>query len=794
MVGVKKTRGFSQQFSGKSPSNPALSKFLKFFWVFFGLIVVFLFLLFALISNGFIGYMPPIEELENPKNKLATEVISSDGVTLSTYYFGKSSNRVPVTYEQLSPKLIDALIATEDVRFKNHSGIDVKALFRAVFKRLFFFDDGAGGGSTITQQLAKQLYTPQAETKIQRFFQKPIEWVIAVQLERFYTKEEIIAMYFNQYDFLYNAIGIKTAAQAYFNTSPENLDLNQSAILVGMCKNSSYYNPVRHPERALERRNTVLDQMRKAGYITKEVCDKAKKENLNLHFRRVDHKEGLAPYFREYLRQILVKQKPKRGNYSDLQKYSDDSLAWETNPLYGWCYKNKKADGSTYNIYTDGLKIYTTIDSRMQKYAEESVQEHIAYMQKMFHAEKSGRSYAPYSKNLSSDQIRSILRNSMRQSERYNVMKSAGYSMAEIEAAFNTKTEMTVYTPTGMKDTIMTPFDSIRYHKFFLRSGFMAMDPHNGAVRAYVGGVSFVPFQYDMITTGRRQVGSTIKPYLYALAMEEGYSPCDPVKNVPVTIMTESGPWTPGNESSSRVGEMVTLKWGLANSNNWISAYVMSHFSPFSFVRMLRSFGLNGKLDPVPSLCVGVCDASVGEMVSAYTSFANRGIRVQPLMVTRIEDKDGNILAHFSPQMTEVFSEETSYKMLSMLREVVNAGTGLRLRGPRYNFKAQIGGKTGTTQNNSDGWFMGITPHLVGGVWVGGEDRDIHFDYTKEGQGANMALPIWAIFMKKVYADPKCGISESDAFYVPFGMEFNCNGGTSETKTGQSGSGVFESL
>jgi penicillin-binding protein 1A len=780
MAEFNKLHGASRGKSGKGSNNPTLTNALKIFWFSFGIILLLLVLLFTLIARGFVGYMPPIEELENPKNKLATEVISSDGVTLSTFYFGESSNRVPVTYKQISPRMVEALIATEDVRFRSHSGIDVKALFRAVFKRLFLFGSNAGGGSTITQQLAKQLYTPQADNKIQRAFQKPIEWVIAVQLERFYTKDEIIAMYLNQYDFLFNAVGIKTAAQAYFGTTPEKLDLNQSAILVGMCKNSSYYNPVKHPDRAIERRNTVLEQMRKADYITDEECEVAKKKPLDLKFQRVDHKEGLAPYFREYLRQILVKKKPHRGNYADLQVYRDDSLAWETNPLYGWCNKNQKQDGSNYNLYTDGLKIYTTIDSRMQKYAEDAITEHLAYLQGLFNKEKRGRSYAPYTNKLTDQQVESILRRSMRQSERYISMKAAGFSDDEIEKAFRTKTEMSVYTPKGMKDTIMTPFDSIRYHKYFLRSGFMAIDPSNGAVRAYVGGVSFVPFQYDMVMTGRRQVGSTIKPFLYSLAMEEGYSPCDQTKNVPVTIMTESGPWTPRNTSSSRVGEVVTLRWGLANSNNWISAYVMSHFSPYTFVRLLRSFGLNGILDPVPSLCVGVCDATVGEMVSAYTTFANRGIRVQPLFVTRIEDKDGNILAHFSPQMSEVFSEEASYKMLSMIRAVIDGGTGSRIR-YKYGISAQMGGKTGTTQNNSDGWFMGVTPHLVGGVWVGGEDRDIHFDFTNEGQGANMALPIWALFMKKVYADPKSGVSPSDRFFVPPGMEFNCTGNESET-------------
>lgn len=796
----KKVRKSTGDFLEKKVDNSIVSKILKILWWTAGIGLLLFILMFVLIANGFVGYMPPIEELENPKNKLATEVLSADGVMLSTYYYGSSGNRVPVTYDQISPNLVKALIATEDVRFKSHSGIDMKALFRAVFKRVLLFNKNAGGGSTLSQQLAKQLYTPQAENVFQRALQKPIEWVIAVQLERFYTKEEILAMYLNQYDFLYNAVGIKTAAYVYFGVTPDKLDLIQSATLVGMCKNSNYFNPVKHPERSKDRRNTVLEQMRKADYLTRAQCDSAQALPIVLKFHRVDHKEGLAPYFREYLRQIMVKNKPRRGNYADWQQqnYRDDSLSWETNPLYGWCNKNSKEDGSNYNLYTDGLKIYTTIDSRMQQYAEDAVSDHIAFLQGKFFKEKKGRSYGPYTKNLSLEQIDAIMRRSMMQSERYRVMKASGYTEAQIKRAFDTKVEMTVYSLQGMKDTIMTPLDSIRYHKFFLRAGFMAMDPLNGAVRAYVGGVSFTPFQYDMIMQGRRQVGSTIKPYLYAMAMEEGFSPCDKVKNAPITITDELGrPWSPRNASSSRVGQIVTLRWGLANSNNWISAYVMSHFSPYTFVRMLRSFGLNGPLDPVVSLCVGSCDATVGEMVSAYTSFANRGIKTQPLFVTRIEDKDGNILAHFSPQMSEVFSEETSYKMLSMIRAVVDQGTGLRLRNSKYGITAQMGGKTGTTQNNSDGWFMGVTPHLVGGAWVGGEERDIHFDLTNEGQGSAMALPIWATFMKKVYADPKCGVSQSDKFMVPAGMEFNCMGNEPEETAGESdisGASVFDNL
>lgn len=776
-----------------------LKKILSIFWWLFAAGLLLAILMFTLIANGKIGYMPPIEELENPKNNVAAEVYSADGKVLTTFYHEKAGNRVLVGYKDLSPVLVKALIATEDVRFSNHSGIDVKALFRAIIKRGLFFNRNAGGGSTLTQQLAKQLYTPRAENKLERLFQKPIEWVIAVKLEKFYTKEEILTMYLNQYGFNNNAVGIKTASWVYFGTTPDKLTLEQAATLVGMCKNSTLYNPKLHNERTRQRRNVVLNQMYKADYITKAVRDSAQALPLVLDFHKVDHKEGLAPYFREYLRQMLTHKKPKRSNYASwqAQQFKDDSLAWETNPLYGWCNKNTKEDGSHYNLYTDGLKIYTTIDTRMQTYAEEAVSEHIGgYLQDLFYKEKKGRSYAPYTRNLKQEEVDKILQRAIRQSERYRVMKKADYSDKEIMAAFRKPVEMTVFSYRGMIDTIMSPLDSIRYHKFFLRAGFMAMDPMNGHVKAYVGGVAFNPFQYDMVMTGRRQVGSTIKPFLYSMAMEEGYSPCDKVVNEPITIITETGePWSPRNTGTSRVGEVVTLRWGLANSNNWISAYVMSHFSPYTFVRLLRSYGLNGPIDPVVSLCVGTCDATVAEMVSAYTAFVNRGIRVQPVLVTHIDDKDGNALAHFSPQMAEVFSESTSYKMLSMLRAVIDGGTGSRVRF-KYNVQGQIGGKTGTTQNNSDGWFMGLTPRLVAGVWVGGEERDIHFDYTNEGQGANMSLPIWARFMNKVHANPELGISPSDVFAIPPGHAYSCSAADSsgmDERNEPSGS-VFDNL
>lgn len=731
-------------------------------------------LVFLAIAKGWIGYMPPVEELENPINKFASEVITADGKMLGTYSYSKD-NRVFVGYDELSPNLIHALIDTEDFRFEQHSGIDARALFRAIVKRGILMQASAGGGSTITQQLAKQLYSDVAENTLQRLFQKPIEWVIAVNLERFYTKEEILTLYLNYFDFLNNAVGIKTASNTYFSKEPKDLKVEEAATLVGMCKNPSYYNPVRHNERARGRRNVVIDQMCKAGHLTEAQADSLKALPLKLRYRRVDHKEGAGTYFREYLRRMMIAKKPVRSEYRgwQMQQYYEDSLAWENNPLYGWCNKNTKKDGTNYNLYTDGLKIYTTIDSRMQRYAEEAVHEHVAlFLQPQFFKEKKGRKTAPYTNQISAEEVNKILDRAMRQSDRYRIMTKAGYSEDEIRQAFNQKQEMTVFSYQGDIDTIMTPMDSIRYYKYFLRAGFVSMDPHTGYVKAYVGGPDYTHFQYDMAMVGRRQIGSTIKPYLYTLAMENGFSPCDETRNVEQTLVTETGEtWTPRNSSNKRYGEMVTLKWGLANSNNWISAYLMSKLNPYALVRLIHNFGvLNRDIQPTPSLCLGPCEISVGEMVSAYTAFANKGIRTAPLFVTRIEDSDGNVLAEFSPVMQEVISETSAYKMLIMLRAVINEGTGGRVRF-RYGIQADMGGKTGTTNNNSDGWFMGFTPSLVSGVWVGGEDRDIHFDTMLYGQGASMALPVWAIYMNKVYADKSLGYSQDERFEIPEGFD-----------------------
>ena len=749
-----------------------IRKVVKILWIFIALISLVCVFIFFSIAKGWIGYMPPVEDLENPNYKFATEVFSEDGKVLGTYSYSKE-NRVFVGYNDLSPNIINALIATEDVRFAEHSGIDAYALTRAVVKRGILMQKNAGGGSTITQQLSKQLYSPSADNVMERLFQKPIEWVIAVKLERYYTKEEILTMYLNKFDFLNNAVGIKTAAFTYFGCEPKDLKIEEAATLVGMCKNPSLYNPVRYNERSRGRRNVVLDQMRKAGYITEAERDSLQALPLKLKYNRVDHKEGLATYFREYLRGVLTAKKPDKANYRgwQMQKYYEDSLDWENNPLFGWCEKNTKKDGTKYNLYTDGLKIYTTLDSRMQQYAEDAVTEPLKELQGYFFKEKKGAKKAPYTFRLTQEQVDEILGRAMRLSDRYRLMKKAGATEAEIKKAFDTPEEMSVFSWEGEKDTIMTPMDSIRYYKFFLRAGFMSMDPRSGHVKAYVGGPNYHYFQYDMAMVGRRQVGSTIKPFLYTLAMENGFSPCDEVRHVEYTLIDENGkPWTPRNANKKLIGDMVTVKWGLANSDNWITAYLMSKLNPYNLKRLIHTFGVrNRDIVPSVSLCLGPCEISVGEMVSAYTAFPNKGIRVAPLFVTRIEDNDGNVLATFAPEMQEVISVSSAYKMLVMLRAVVNEGTGGRVR--RLGVKADMGGKTGTTNYNADGWFMGFTPSLVSGCWVGGEDRDIHFDTMLHGQGASMALPIWTKYMVKVLGDKSLGYDENETFQLPEGYD-----------------------
>lgn len=737
-------------------------KFAIWFWSLFAAGVLVIVLIFWMISKGWLGYLPPLDELQNPKNKYATEIYSSDMQILGSYY--RTENRVGIQYKDISPYMIQALVATEDERFYEHSGIDIKGLMRAILKF-----GRAGGGSTLTQQLSKQLYSPTADNIFERALQKPIEWVIASKVERLYSKEEILTMYLNQFDFLYNAVGIKSAAQVYFNTTPAELKIEEAAMLVGMCKNPALYNPIRRPEQSRARRNTVFSQMYKNGYITEAEKDSLQELPLVVNYHSVDHKQGLAPYFRENLRLILTAKEPKESNYSswNKQQYKIDKNEWDNNPLYGFCQKNKKPDGTSYDLYNDGLRIYTTIDSRMQQYAEEAVSEHIQYLQKQFFKEKKRHSYAPFSKDLSKEEIDGIMERSMKQSDRYRNMKRSGASESEIRKAFNTPTEMRVFSYNGMIDTILSPLDSIRYQKYFLRCAFMSMDPHSGHVKAYVGGPNFAHFQYDMASKGRRQVGSTVKPFLYTLAMDEGMSPCDKTINQPITLFDANGnEWSPRNDSKNNVGDTVTLEWGLSKSNNWISAYLMSLFTPEQLVKLMHSFGIQGYIDPVVSLCLGPCEVSLQEMVDAYTTYPNKGVRVEPLYVTRIEDKNGNIIATFTPRTYEIISETTSYKMITMLRSVIDHGTGVRVRF-RYGLKMPMGGKTGTTQNNSDGWFMGFTPSLVSGAWVGGEDRAIHFDSMAEGQGASMALPIWALYMQKVLADPDLGYSATEGFDIP---------------------------
>lgn len=744
-------------------------------WTSAAVLMICILFFFLLIFNGIIGYMPDIEELENPVNKYASQVYSSDGKLMGTWSYS-NANRIFVDYSQLSPWLVKALVATEDERFYEHSGIDVRALGRAIIKRGVLRQKNAGGGSTITQQLAKQLYSEHAQSSFQRLLQKPVEWVISLKLERYYTKEEIITLYLNYFDFLHNAVGIKTAAKTYFNKTPKDLTVGEAATLIGMCKNPSYYNPVRHLERTQNRRNTVLGQMVKNGYLTQEEYDTYSADSLVINYTRQDHKDGSATYLREFLRQTMMAKKPKRSDYASWQnqKFYEDSLAWETDPLYGWCNKNHKRDGSTYNLYTDGLKIYTTIDSRMQQYAEKSVFEHVSKsLQPVFDKQHKNNPKAPYSSGIAADKRQRLLDKAMRQSERWIVMKKNGCSDEEIINSFHKPVEMTLYSPDGDVERTMTPYDSLLYYKQFLRSSFMCMDNHTGEVKAYVGGLDYAHFAYDMATQGRRQVGSTIKPYLYALAMENGYTPCDEVPNV----ATSYGGWTPRGGGG---GGMVTLRYALQTSNNTVSAYLINQLTPVQFISMLKQFGIKDQnLQPNLTLCLGSCDISLVEMVSAYTAFPNKGVRMCPVYVTRIEDADGNVIASLAnglaPQSHEVITEASSYRMISIMRGVVDGGTGSRMRF-KYGIHAPMGGKTGTTNENSDGWFIGYTPRYTFGAWVGGEERDIHFDSMAYGQGAAAALPICGLFLQKVYADKSLGVSPTEDFEIPSDFSMCDNG------------------
>ena len=728
----------------------------------------------VMIYHGYIGYMPPVEGLLNPEDRFASRLFTSDGVEMGRFYQSRN-NRVYADYSEISPNVINALIATEDERFMQHSGIDIMALSRVLFKTILLRQKNSGGGSTITQQLAKQLYSPESDGLMDRFIQKPVEWAIAVKLERYYTKEEIIKMYLNQFDFLNNAVGIKTAAHVYFNTTPDSLKIEQAAMLVGMAKNPSLYNPVRadRKDAAVGRRNVVLQQMLKADLITEAECDSLCALPLDVKFTKVDHKDGIAPYFREAVRLMMQAKEPRRGDYPDWdqQRFVDDSIQWATNPLYGWVEKNPKPDGTKYNIYTDGLRIYTSIDSRMQKYAEEAVIDHLKNtLQPQFDREKGSRGpYTTNSAELGQLTPRKLIDRAIRQSERYRVLKNAGMSDAEIMEEFDKPVDMTVFSyDGGQVQKTMSPRDSVVYQKMFLRAGFMSMDPLTGQVKAYVGGPNFHFFQYDMAGVGRRQIGSTVKPFLYTYAFEEGFTPCDMFLNAQPSITLPTGEvWAPRNTGHARIGEMVDLYWALTNSNNWISARLMSELSPSTLARTMHTFGITNHLDPVVSLCLGPCDVSVREMVTAYTAFSNKGLRVDPIYVTKITDNNGNVISEFTPQYTEVMSQEAYFKMVNILQNVINSGTGSRLRRAPYNITAVMGGKTGTTNYNADGWFMGFTPNLVSGVWVGGDERYIHFNRMAQGQGAAMALPIYGLYMKKVYADKSLPYSQTLQFPEP---------------------------
>ena len=585
-------------------------------------------------------------------------------------------------------------------------------------------------------------------------------------------------MYLNKYDFLYNAIGIKSASRVYFNTTPDSLKIEEAAVLVGMLKNSSAYNPKRFPERMLNRRNVVFSQMAKYGYISQAEADSLKQLPLEIDFNLEDHNTGPATYVREYLRTTMSKPLPNRNEYVQQYSYDEAIWQWENDPLYGWCAKNTKPDGSNYNIYKDGLKIYTTIDSRMQRYAEEALIEHLSQdLQPNFYKRAESFRNPPYSDDIDSKTVEELLMRSLRQSDRYYVMRARGYSEDSIMAAFNKPTNMTVFSWKGEIDTVMTPLDSIRYYKFFIRSAIMVEDPHTGYVKAYVGGPDFKYFKYDAVTQQRKQVGSTIKPFLYTIAMQNGYSPCYMVENIPRRFESGDTIWEPRSSGPRDMhGKMVTLKWGLSQSENYISAWLMETFPPSSVVDIMHKMGIRSFIDPVPSIFLGTSDIKLEEMVGAYGTFANKGVYTRPMYVTRIEDKNGNIISSFSPKIEEVITEETAYLMLDLLQSVVRTGTGIRLRS-KYELYNQIGGKTGTTQNNANGWFMGITPNLVGGVWTGWEDQSIHFETIGEGQGANMALPVMAMFLKKVYADPELGPMYEDKFEKPenFNMELDCN-------------------
>ena len=715
-------------------SKKKFGKYLLIFWGLFLTPFVILALIMYMASQGWIGeVLPSFEELENPKSNLASEVISSDQSVIGKYYV---ENRTNIHYYDLNENIVQALKATEDIRFEDHSGIDPRGLLRAVFRA-----GKSGGGSTITQQLAKNLFHEKPDNKRERIIQKLQEWIIAIQLERRYTKEEIIAMYLNTVEFSSNAYGIKSASRTYYNKMPDSLSVQEAAVLIGMLQAPTRFNPARNPERSLERRNIVLSQMNKYEFIPDDQIDSIKSLPIELSFQMEDHNFGLATYFRESLRTDLLK----------------------------WCKDHiNNATGKHYNLYTDGLKIYTTIDSRMQRYAEEAMREHMTEIQKKF--TEHWKNKEPW------EEHKEILDEGKKRSDRYIRMKSAGATAKQIDSAFAAKTKMTLFSWKGDIDTVISPMDSIKYFKKMLQMGFMSMEPHTGHIKAWVGGNDYRFFQYDHVKEGKRQVGSTFKPFLYTLALQEGYSPCYKIPNIRVNFdLPEGGTWSPVN-ADDKYGGMLTLKEGLAESVNCISAYLMKQFGPQAMIEIARKMGITSPIDAVPAICLGTPDVSVYEMVGAYSTFANKGVWTQPIYLTRIEDKNGNILQEFVPRKVEAISEETAYLMIRLMEGVVQFGTGGRLRG-QYQLRMPIAGKTGTTQNQSDGWFMGITPDLVSGCWVGCEDRLVHFRTLELGQGARTAMPIWALYMKKVYGDKNLNIAQGD-FAIPkdpLNVELDCD-------------------
>jgi penicillin-binding protein 1A len=763
--------------------NTNNKKYLIWFWALFTFPLIVVIILFVLISKGKLGPMPSFVELENPEYYLAAQVFSEDGVLL-----GKISieNRTWTEYKDLSHFLTDALIATEDVRYTRHSGIDIKGLGRAAI-RTVLMGQSTGGGSTITQQLAKQLYPRDTARnsslmrKIKLGVSKFKEWQTAIKLERSYTKEEIITMYLNKFDFSYGAIGIRSAARVYFNTTPDSLNLQQAAVLIGMLKASTKFNPVRNYDLMFQRRNVVISQMTKYGYINPKLAGSVMKLPIEVDFRMEDHNSGMATYLRQYLTKIMRRPEPDRKKYVRQESYDEAMWEWNSNPLYGWCNKNKKPDGSPYDVYRDGLKIYTTINSRMQKYAEEALAEHLSKeVQPDFYRRARHFRNPPYSDDITKKEVDDLIMTSLKQSDRYYIMRARGISEDSIMLAFNTRVKMRVFSWKGDRDTTMTPLDSIRYYKYFVRSAFMVEDPHNGYVKAYVGGPDFRYFKYDAVTDQKKQVGSTIKPFLYTVAMQNGYSPCQEVEDIPYTfdLPGDSVPWSPRSTGPPAFhGKIVTLAWGLAHSENYISAWLIKHFKPIAVADLMHKMGVRSFIDPVPSIFLGTSDIKLEEMVGAYGTFANKGVYTRPMYVTQIEDKNGNIISRFTPKIEEVLSEDQAYLMLNLLQGVVQFGTGSNLRRQPYNLFNQIGGKTGTTQNHSNGWFMAVTPNLVGGVWSGWEDQAIHFESLGEGSGAAMALPIMGKFLRKLYADPQLGIMEADEFERPsnFNMELDCN-------------------